>query len=63
VLGSGGELEFTQEKYRILFRDVPREPQDKIAGVAVIALEFEEKPAFLRFPARPPLNQGKIYSY
>jgi alpha-L-fucosidase len=62
ILGSGENLKFTQEKYRIIFHDVLREPQDTIAGVAVIALEFEEKPASLRFPARPPLNQGRIYS-
>jgi alpha-L-fucosidase len=62
VLGSGVNLKFTQEKYRIIFSDVPREPQDKIAGVAVIALEFEGKPEMVSFPARPPLNDGKIYS-
>jgi alpha-L-fucosidase len=61
VLGTGVNLKFTQEKYRILFSDVPKEPQDRIAGVAVIALEFEEKPVSLHFPARPPLNLGKIY--
>jgi alpha-L-fucosidase len=62
VLGSGANLSFTQEKYRIIFSGLPRESQDKIAGVAVIALEFEEKPETLNFPARPPLNDGKIYS-
>jgi alpha-L-fucosidase len=62
VLGTGVSLKFTQEKYRIVFSGVPKEPQDKIAGVAVIALEFEGSPKYVRFAARPPLNQGKIYS-
>ncbi|MDR2135309.1 MAG: alpha-L-fucosidase, partial [Treponema sp.] len=61
ILGSGENLKFSQEKYRIIFRDVPREPQDKIAGVAVIALEFEEKPVSVQFPTQPPLNQGRIH--
>jgi alpha-L-fucosidase len=62
VLGTGEELKFTQEKYRILLRDMPKEPRDKIAGVAVIALEFEGEPETVRFAARPALNEGKIYS-
>ncbi|AEF80605.1 alpha-L-fucosidase [Leadbettera azotonutricia] len=62
ILGTGASLKFTQEKYRIIFSGVPKEPQDKIAGVAVIALEFEGKPKYVRFAARPPLNQGKIFS-
>ncbi|MDR2618159.1 MAG: alpha-L-fucosidase, partial [Treponema sp.] len=55
VLGSGVNLKFTQEKYRIVFNDVPKEPQDKIAGVAVIALEFEGKPEAARFPTTLPM--------
>jgi alpha-L-fucosidase len=62
ILASGESLKFTQEKYRIIFKDMPKEPQDKVAGVAIIALEFEGVPETVRFAARPPLNQGKIYS-
>ncbi|MDR0670399.1 MAG: alpha-L-fucosidase [Treponema sp.] len=61
ILASGTNLKFTQEKYRIIFNDMPKEPQDKIAGVAVIALEFDGVPEMVHFAARPPLNQGKIY--
>jgi alpha-L-fucosidase len=61
ILASGKSLKFTQEKYRIILKDMPKEPQDKIAGVAVIALEFGGVPETVRFAARPPLNQGKIY--
>jgi alpha-L-fucosidase len=65
VLGADGKntpLKFTQEKYRILFYDMPKEPQDKIAGVAIIKLEFNGEPEFVRFAARPPLNMGRIYN-
>jgi alpha-L-fucosidase len=61
ILASGKSLAFSQEKYRLILKDLPPEPQDRIAGVAVIALEFDGVPETLRFAARPPLNQGRIY--
>ena len=61
VLASGQELAFTQEKYRIIFNELPKDPPDSIAGVAVVALEFEKTPEFIRFAAIPPLNRGRIY--
>jgi alpha-L-fucosidase len=61
ILATGESLKFTQEKYRIIFKDMPKEPQDKIAGVAVIALEFDKSPETVRYAARPPLNDGRIY--
>jgi alpha-L-fucosidase len=62
ILATGEALQFTQEKYRIILKDMPKEPQDKIAGVAIIALEFAGEPETVHFAARPPLNQGRIYS-
>ncbi|MDR3333280.1 MAG: alpha-L-fucosidase [Treponema sp.] len=62
ILATGENIAFTQEKYRITLKDMPKEPQDKIAGVAVIVLEFESTPETIRFPARPPLTQGRIYT-
>jgi alpha-L-fucosidase len=62
ILATGESLIFTQEKYRITLKDMPKTPRDEIAGVAVIVLEFESTPEHVRFAARPPLNQGKIYS-
>ena len=59
ILG-GGEIEFEQEPYRIILKNMaPKSPG--VAGVAVIALEFEAPLAYVRFPLRPALNKGKIY--
>jgi alpha-L-fucosidase len=60
ILG-GKELTFTQEKYRIIFRNLPKE-RDPIAGVTVIALEFDQEPDSIPTPARPELNLGRVYS-
>jgi hypothetical protein len=62
MLGTGQKLSFVQEKYRIILRDLPKEGRDTIAGVTVIALEFEGRPETVRFAARPPLNRGRVYS-
>jgi len=61
LLDTGTNVAFTQEKYRIVLRNLPTEPPDRIAGVAVLALEFDGPPETVRFAARPPLNQGRIY--
>ncbi|MDR1001528.1 MAG: alpha-L-fucosidase [Clostridiales bacterium] len=60
ILGSEDDLQFTQEKYRILLRGLS-ERSPGIAGVTVMALEFENKPEFVAFAAIPQLNDGKIY--
>jgi alpha-L-fucosidase len=62
LLTTGQNLPFTQEKYRIILRDLPAEGRDPIAGVTVLALEFKEEVETVRFAAQPPLNMGKIYS-
>jgi alpha-L-fucosidase len=60
LAGSGRPLDYTQEKYRIFLKNLPQEGRDKITGVAMIALEFEEAPETVSFAARPPLNGGRI---
>jgi alpha-L-fucosidase len=62
LVGTDRPLEFTQEKYRIILKNLPREGRDAIAGVTVIALEFESEPEKIRFAARPPLNGGRVWS-
>jgi alpha-L-fucosidase len=62
LAGSNQKLDFTQEKYRIILKNLPPEGRDKIAGVAVIALEFAEAPTTVHFAARPALNGGRIWS-
>jgi alpha-L-fucosidase len=62
LVGTDRKLEFVQEKYRIILKNLPPEGRDKIAGVAVIALEFAETPEMVCFAARPPLNGGRVRS-
>jgi alpha-L-fucosidase len=59
LLEDGRPLGFTQEKYRIIFRDLPVDGRDKVAGVTVIALEFEEAPGMVSFASQPPLTSGR----
>ncbi|GHT97170.1 alpha-L-fucosidase [Spirochaetia bacterium] len=61
ILGTGQKLSFTQERFRIFLKDLPKEPPaGTVAGTAVIALEFETDPEKFRYPSRPPLNKGRV---
>jgi alpha-L-fucosidase len=62
LLAGGKNLPFAQEKYRIILKDLPKDGRDSIAGVTMLALEFEDETETVCFAARPPLNSGKIYS-
>jgi alpha-L-fucosidase len=59
LLDGGKALGFTQEKYRIIFKDLPRDARDSVAGVTVIALEFEGEPGMVSFASQPPLTSGR----
>ncbi|MCL2478652.1 MAG: alpha-L-fucosidase, partial [Treponema sp.] len=61
LLADGRSLAFTQEKYRIILKDLPADGRDPIAGVTVIALEFKDEIETQRFASQPPLNGGRIY--
>ncbi|MCL2707774.1 MAG: alpha-L-fucosidase [Defluviitaleaceae bacterium] len=61
VLSTGEKVEFEQEKYRIKLKNLSERHRDGIAGVCVVALEFESKPEIIKFAATPALNRGKIY--
>jgi alpha-L-fucosidase len=61
ILASGKNLPFTQEKYRIILKDLPKDGRDLITGVTMLALEFENEIETVGFAARPPLNSGRIY--
>jgi len=62
IIADGRSLPFTQEKYRIIMRDLPKDGRDPIAGVTVLALEFKDEIKTVRYAARPPLNGGRVYS-
>ncbi|MCL2831646.1 MAG: alpha-L-fucosidase [Treponema sp.] len=65
LLADGRSLPFTQEKYRIILKNLPADGREPVAGVTVIALEFNVKPGeeieTQRFAARPPLNGGRVF--
>jgi alpha-L-fucosidase len=61
ILWNNQRLDFTQEKYRIIIGDLKDSDRDTVAGVTVIALEFETAPELVPFAARPPLNNGKVF--
>ena len=56
----GGQLKFTQEPHRITLSGLPAKSPGAAAGVAVIALEFEERPVQVRCSLYPMLNSGRI---
>ena len=61
VLGTGEQLSFTQEKYRIHLTGLPKDSPDKIAGVAVIKLAFDGPFEFVHFASTPALTGGHVY--
>jgi alpha-L-fucosidase len=60
ITATGQSLEFTQEKYRVIFGKLPPEGRDPIAGVTAITLEFEDEPILTSFATQPPLCLGWI---
>jgi alpha-L-fucosidase len=60
ITATGQGLEFTQEKYRIIFKNLPPEGRDPIAGVTVFTLEFEEIQSVVPHASQPPLRLGQI---
>ncbi|MDR0908582.1 MAG: alpha-L-fucosidase [Spirochaetaceae bacterium] len=61
ILGSGKELPFTQEKYRIIFPNLDMKDRDPILGATVIALDFEAEPEYIGFAKIAPLLFGQVY--
>lgn len=61
IVGSNETVSFSQESYRIFIKDLPEASPDKIMGVTVLALEFEEEPRFVHFASLPQLHEGKAY--
>ena len=62
ILANGRSLPFTQEKYRIILKDLPADGRDTIAGVTVLALEFKDEVEAVRYASQPPQNFGRVYS-
>jgi alpha-L-fucosidase len=56
LLATGRKLDFEQKGPRIILRNLPRTSPDRIAGYAVIVLEFVSKPKFKRFATTPAMT-------
>ncbi|MBO5198417.1 MAG: alpha-L-fucosidase [Lachnospiraceae bacterium] len=57
-LQDGKDIDFTYDNYRIVLKNLPKEIPDKIAGVTVIVLEFDEAPENYWGALYPQLNGG-----
>ncbi len=58
LLADGRELEFEQKGGRILLKNLPLTPPDKIAGVTILKLEFEEPPVYHGGSYFPQISGG-----
>jgi alpha-L-fucosidase len=59
LLKDGTPLKFEHRGNRILLKDLPRHCPDSHAGVAVIAMEFDEAPRYVFGSAYPQLHGGQ----
>jgi len=62
ILHDGSPVKFEQHGQRILLKDLPTQSPDKVLGIAVLELEFEEKPKFMRCSMYPQLHGGRDLS-
>ena len=60
LLESGAPVEWEQKGWRIFLRNLPKDVPDKIIGVTVLVVEFEEDVVYEHFPGSPSLNGGKM---
>jgi len=62
ILATGQNLPFTQEKYRVIIGNLPKEGRDAIAGVSIFALEFDGEPEMTPYASQPPLCFGQVFN-
>lgn len=60
LLADGTPIKFEHREDRIILQNLPEECPDKHAGVAVIALEFDEAPHYVFASAYPQLHGGTV---
>jgi alpha-L-fucosidase len=61
ITATGQNLDFTQEKYRIIFRNLPSQGRDPVAGVTIFTLEFDGEVAMTPYTTQPPLCTGREF--
>ncbi len=60
-LKDGAPIDFVHDGRRIILKNLPRQPPDKIAGVTVIAMTFDRDPNYVFANRYPQLHGGKAY--
>lgn len=59
LLKDGTPIEFEHKGHRILLKNLPKEAPDKIAGITVIEMEFDETPKYMFASYYPQLHGGR----
>lgn len=54
------EFKYDEENFRIILKNLPEECPDTLLGIAVIAMEFEEKPVYRFCMGYSHINDGHI---
>jgi len=61
LLGSGAPVEFEQQGHRIILKNLPAKSPDQAAGIAVLKIDFTEKPEYHFGSYFPQLHGGMDY--
>ena len=59
LLGDGSPIKFEHRGNRVILKDLPRSCPDRHAGVAVIAMEFDQPPKYVFASGYPQLHGGQ----
>lgn len=61
-LATGEEIDFETDGHRIILKELPTEVPDKILGVTVLKMEFDEKPRHIFRSYYPQMHSGTDFS-
>ena len=61
-LATGEEIDFETDGHRIILKGLPAEVPDKILGVTVLKMEFDEKPRHIFRSYYPQMHSGTDFS-
>ncbi|MFW6270951.1 MAG: alpha-L-fucosidase [Bacillota bacterium] len=62
IVNNQQSVEFEQKGHRIILKNLPEKSPDENLGIAVLKLEFEEKPEYHRASYFPQLHSGVDYA-
>ncbi len=61
-LATGEEIDFTTDGHRIILKNLPKDPPDKLLGVTVLKMEFDRAPRHHFRSYYPQISGGTDYS-